>query len=628
MERRQNESSGEILTRLREKACSLPLRPGVYIMRDQKERVIYVGKSKALKNRVSQYFQEGAHHGEKTTRMVAAVRDFDYMLTDTEMEALTLENRLIKLHQPKFNIKLKDAKSYPYIKVTMDEPYPRILETRKRDNDGARYFGPYTGAGAIRQIVKTVQKTFRVASCEHEFPKDIGRVRPCIYAQMGQCCAPCKGEVSSEEYREIYRDILAFLRGSYSHVRRSLEEKMLYASENLMFEAAALYRDRMQALAKLWQRQKVVGSPEDENDAIALYSDDICSCLVVFYIREGCLVDSDHFIFGADRIIDGDAVASFLCDLYAVREFVPREILLYEPLPEEDAHALSALLSEKAGYKVTLRLPERGDKRGMCTLAYENAKQHAMLYESETERDNATLAKLASMLHLEVVPELIEAYDISNLGNECITAGKISVKNAKFNKSAYRTYRIRSTGGRQDDYLSMREAIERRLAHTEGDPLPDLILLDGGKGHVSTIRALFCELGVDIPIFGMVKDEYHKTRSLVTEEGEIGIAREQTVFQLIYRIQEEVHRYTVSRMSGAKEKTMRRSSLEDIEGIGPTKAAALLKHFGTLAALKVASVDEIERVGGISQKNAEAVFAHFEAKRSRKNNQNNQNKKG
>ncbi|MBQ4574922.1 MAG: excinuclease ABC subunit UvrC [Clostridia bacterium] len=615
MENLKNETPTEILARLREKANSLPLQPGVYIMRDKKDTVIYVGKSKALKNRVSQYFQESAHHGEKTAKMVASVRNFDYMLTDTEMEALTLENRLIKLHQPKFNIKLKDAKSYPYIKVTMDEPYPRILETRKRDSDGARYFGPYTGAGAIRQIVKTVQKTFRVASCEHEFPKDIGKVRPCIYAQMGQCCAPCKGEITSEEYREIYKDILAFLRGSYSNVRRSLEEKMLYASENLMFEAAALYRDRMQSLSRLWQRQKVVGSPEDENDVIALYNDEICSCLAVFYVREGCLVDSDNFIFGADRIVDGDAVAAFLCDLYAIREFVPREILLNEPLPEEDAQALSALLSEKAGYRVTLRVPERGDKKGMCTLAYENAKQHALIYESETERDNSTLAKLASMLGLEVVPELIEAYDISNIGSEFITAGKISVKEAKFNKSAYRTYRIKSTGGKQDDYMSMREAIQRRLAHTEADPLPDLILLDGGKGHISTIRALFEEMGVDIPIFGMVKDEYHKTRSLTTEYGEISIAREQAVFQLIYRIQEEVHRYTVSRMSGAKEKTMRRSSLEDIEGIGPTKAAALLKHFGTLAALREAGVDAIEQVSGISQKNAQAVYAYFEAKR-------------
>lgn len=598
----------DIIEKLRDKANRLPAVPGVYLMKDKNGKIIYVGKSKALKNRVSSYFTDLENHTLKTSKLVQSIHDFEIMLTSTEIEALALENRLIKLHTPKFNIKLKDGKSYPYIKVTMNEEFPRIIVDRKRVNDGSRYFGPYSGASTAYAIVNTARKAFGIPDCKKQFPKEIGKSRPCLNYQIGLCCGPCTGKISSEEYKKLFADIIPFLGGAFDDVKASLTQQMEYASENLMFEVAALCRDRIKALDKLWDKQKVVAAPHVEQDVIALHSDEVSSAIAVFYIRHGAVSDNESFIFGADMIIDSEALTSFLFELYRIREYIPKEILLDFPMEKDEVQILSELFSEKAAYKVNIRLPEKGNLKQLCSMVRENAKEYAKQYNERTEKESDTLVRLASLLALEVVPEKIEAFDISNIGNENITAGKIRIENGKFIKSAYRTFKI---NGSQNDYASMTEAVKRRFSHLD-DEFPDLLLLDGGKAHVSVIKELLNEIGIDIPVFGMVKDEFHKTRALTTENEEISIAREQSVFLLIYKIQEEVHRYTISRMSNAKRKTLKHSSLESISGIGPTKAKALLSAFGGLKGVKDATTDQLLKVKGITEKDAHNIIKHFE----------------
>ncbi len=595
---------------LREKANELPLSPGVYLMKDRNGSIIYVGKSKALKNRVSQYFQDTDKHSVKTDTMVSRVANFEVMLTHTEIEALNLENKLIKLYTPKFNIKLKDDRSYPYIKVSMGESFPRLSVVRKRiAGDRAKYFGPYSGTGVAYSIMNTVQKAFGIPSCKKSFPKDIGKTRPCLNYQIGQCCGLCTGEISKESYRAIFNDVISFLSGAFGEVKRSLEQKMNFASDSLLFEAAARYRDRIYSLEKLWEKQRVVASPDVERDIIAIYTDDISSCLAIFYVRNGAVIDNESFIFGADQIIDEGALTGFLYDLYQRREYIPKDILFDFPLGNENTELLSSMLKEKTGYTVRLRFPQKGDSKALCEMVRENAKEYALQNLRKEERDNETLITLAGLLKLEVVPEKIEAFDISNFGNENITAGMIRWENGSFKKSGYRTYKITSTKS-QDDYASMKEAVKRRFLHNELE-FPDLLLIDGGVGHVGVANEALSELGVVIPTFGMVKDDYHKTRALTDGENEISIAREQAVFRLIYQIQEEVHRYTVSRMTNAKRKTLKTSSLNEIPGIGPTKAKNLLLYFRGLGGVKAAGRDEFLKVKGITERNAEDILGFF-----------------
>lgn len=599
----------ELIAFLRKKANSLPLTPGVYLMKDKNGRIIYVGKSKAMKNRVSSYFTDIKNHPIKTLTMVSKVHDFDYMLTDSNIEALALENRLIKLHKPKFNIKLKDGKTYPYLKLTLNEEYPALTFTRRRSDDGAKYFGPFSGAYTAISLMKTAQKAFGLASCGRSFPKDIGKERPCIYKQLGQCSAPCDNSISANEYRELCKKAAAFLRGSFGAVKRELEAQMMKAAEELSFETAAKLRDRIRALDACRQTQKVVGSPDEEKDVIAVYSDDFCSAISVFFVRDGSITDSETEVFGSDKIAEEADIVAYLCDFYLKREYIPSEITLDFPLSSDSENDLVEFLSVKCGAKVKLRFPEKGNAKQLCAMVRENAREQATKFKSAAEKQSDIALRLAQLLSLEVVPELIEAYDISNMGSDNITAGKISVLNGKFNKAAYRTYKIKSVDA-PNDYQSMREAISRRLSHAE-DTYPDLILLDGGKGHVSGISELMAELNCDIPVFGMVKDDFHKTRALTREDGEISIAREQAVFNFIYRIQEEVHRFTFGNMQRAKRKSVKKSVLTEINGIGQAKARALITHFKSVEALKNASADEIAAVNGITKKDASAVYMYF-----------------
>lgn len=599
---------------LLEKANTLPLCPGVYIMRDRGGKVIYVGKSRKLKQRVSQYFQN-AEKNIKTARMVSLVNDFDYYLCDNEMEALSLENTLIKQYTPKYNIRLKDAKSYPYIKLTSGE-YPRLVFTRKRDSDKAKYFGPYSGSGTAYALIELLRRTLRLPNCSRVFPRDIGKERPCVYYQINRCCGVCTGKVTPEEYAVSIRHAADLLNGKNAEVRKELERQMYAYAEEERYEAAARCRDTIVALDAIGERQKVVGDPEAEHDVVALYSDDFCSCVSVFYVRAGVLQDKAEFIFGADSILEPEDMTTFLCEHYKAREYIPPRILLSFSMDEADTEMLSQYLSRAAGHKVTVRTPERGTLRTLCEMVEKNAADQAKLYKINTEKNEGTLGRLAELLRLETYPTRIEAYDISNLGKEHLTAGMIVCRDGKFQKSDYRTFRIRSVSGTTDDYASMRETLERRLEHlSDGEgsfsELPDLILLDGGRGHVSVVRELLKEKEIDLPVFGMVKDDYHKTRALCTDCEEISIAREHEVYSLIYRIQEEVHRYTVSRMENAKRKTLRTSSLTRIHGIGDVKAKKLLAAFGGMAALKQADLQAIAQVPGISQKDAEAVWAYL-----------------
>ena len=592
------------LERLREAARDLPYQPGVYIMHNREGKIIYIGKSKSLHNRVCSYFFS-VHHSTKTARMVDSVWYFEYILTDTEIEALALENRLIKLHAPRYNIRLKDCKSYPYIKVDLGLRYPTVTVTRSRLGDRAKYFGPYSGTDAAYTILRTVQTVFGVPSCKRSFPRDIGKERPCLYAQMGRCIAPCSGKVSEEEYGEMIHDV--------SDVRRSLTERMNEASENLFFESAAIYRDRINALSKLWQKQKVVGAPGTEYDVFGLCEDEANAAVSVFYVRDGSITDRDSFNFGAGALLDSGDIAAALCELYSRREYVPTTVLLDFKLEPDDIALLEAYLEERAGRRVHVRMPERGEQKQLCVLATENSSEFLRRSRAENAKNTETLVSLAQLLALEVVPERIEAFDISNMGNDNITAGMIACVGGRFEKKLYRSYAIRSTGGRQDDYASMREAMHRRYQHPE-DGMPDLILVDGGEGHVSVARAQLEADGIDIPVFGMVKDSFHKTRAITDGEREISIARSREVYNLIFRIQEEVHRFTVSRMSGAKRKSLRHSSLEAIPGIGPAKAKMLLSYFGTLSALSRAEEDAIASAPGITRRDAAAVRAYFDEK--------------
>jgi len=611
-----NERSSYLL----DKANSLPLTPGVYIMKDRSGKVIYVGKSRKLKSRVSQYFQN-SEKNIKTAKMAASVFDFEYILCETEIEALTLENTLIKQFSPRYNIRLKDAKSYPYIKVTAEE-YPRLVVTRQRSADKALYFGPYSGTATAYSVIGTLEKTLGLPTCKRQFPRDIGKERPCIYLQMGRCCGICTERINKEEYKKLIRMACDILRGNTAAARRDLEADMYAFAAEERFEAAARCRDTIAALNTLSQKQNVVSAPGTEVDVVGLYSDEVSSAVTVLYIRDGSLTDRSEFNFGADEIADPSDIVSFICRHYRVREYIPKTVCLSFELQDEEIELLSEYLSEISGRKITVYTPQRGKYKALCDIANDNAAELAKRFRESSQKDNKTLVALANLLKLETLPERIEAYDISNLGQEHLTAGMVVCENGKFKRGDYRVFKIKTVDG-TDDYASMRETLERRFEHlndSEGSfsNLPDLILLDGGRGHVATVKEMLYQKGIDVPVFGMVKDEHHKTRALTTEDSEINIAKEQQIFILIYKIQEEVHRFTVSKMESAKRKTIKRSSLEAIEGIGPAKAKILLGRFGGIRGVKTATEAEIAAVKGISISDAARVYNYFNDKETKK----------
>ena len=610
--------TNERLEYLRKKASKLPKTPGIYIMKDKGGKVIYVGKSRSLKDRVSQYFHLSSDANLKTVKMVSHIEDFETIFCDTEIEALTLENVKIKQYTPKYNILLKDAKSYPYIKLTLNEDYPRISATRKRLADGAKYYGPYSGMAIVNNVIGVLERTLQIPMCKRVFPRDIGKERPCIYKQIGRCVAPCDNSISQENYYKIMQCASNVLRGNIKDAVNALTEQMYKFAENESFEDAARCRDGIEALTKLRDGQKVVGSPDDEFDIIAVYSDSLSTCISVFYIRSGIISDSDNFIYGANELTSDSGyeyMSSFITELYRKREYVPSEILLAFDMDESELELVQEYIRGITKRAVKIRIPQKGDTKKLCDMVMLNAKEQANQYRSSAEEDNRVLTKLGEMLGLQGAPERIEAYDISNLGSEHITAGMIVCENGKLKKSDYRIFRIKNQEG-ADDYSAMTEVILRRMSHLDDSTgsfaqMPDLILLDGGATHVSVTKRALSENGINVPVFGMVKDEHHKTRTIVTENEEISIAKEQSVFVFVYKLQEEVHRFTVSKMDNAKRKTLKRYSLENVEGIGNTKAKALMAHFKTLSAMREATVEEIAKVKGIGLKDAEKVFEYL-----------------
>ena len=600
------------LLRLRDKANSLPQTPGVYIMKNSEGSVIYVGKSKKLKNRVTSYFT-GNSHTYKTAKMVSLVTDFDYIVCKTEIEALTLENVLIKKHSPKYNIKLKDAKSYPYIKVTAEE-YPKLFVTRERRGDKARYYGPYQSAQGAHAALDAVMKIFTLATCKRSFPKDIGKERPCIYRDMGRCIAPCTGRVDSTEYRSLVRCAESVLDGNVKETKSLLTLEMNDAAEKMEFERAAVLRDSILALDRLSEKQKVVADTRVNRDVFSLYTSETEGVLAMLSIRGGALVNKNEFILSLSELTSPEDAVSLIVSYYDNAGGIPREIMLDFPITDEDAELLSEYLSISTKYKVAVKMPERGDGRAICDMARKNAEESARQYRLEGEREDKNLRRLATLLALPELPLRIEAYDISNIGNESITASMVVYEGGKLKKSDYRIFNIKTTSG-ADDYASMREVMERRLNHIgDGSPslgeMPDLILLDGGDAHVGTVRPILERMQLEIPLFGMVKDDFHKTRAITDGDREISIAYEAGVYAFIYKLQEEAHRFAVKSSQGAKIKTMTRSSLEKIEGIGPKKAKALLAAM-PLGEIKQSTPDRLAQIKGIGERDAENIYKYY-----------------
>jgi len=608
------EEKKQHIRELRQKAMKLPLHPGVYIMHDKDDTIIYIGKAKALKNRVSQYFGSDKNHDEKVRRMVSNVEYFEYILTDSEFEALVLESSLIKQHQPKYNILLKDDKGYSYIKVT-GGAWPRISETKQVLDDGAKYIGPYLSAWTIKDTVEEARKIFRLPDCSRRFPQDIGKGRPCLNYYIKQCCAPCRGRVSEAEYQEAVQEALDFIRGGTSDSVRTLTEKMNEAAENLDFELAARIRDRIAAINKLKERQKVVASRVPEQDVLALVLGNDKVSVQVFRFAGGRLYDRESFILNAES--EPEQIRSeFLTQYYAIRDKIPPVVTLDGPV--NDGEVIAEWLSQKAGRKVKLHIPQKGDQKQLIEMCRTNAAEAlAQATGRTTGRETSALDELRQLLNLSKTPEYIESYDISNLAGGENVAGMVVFENGRPLKSAYRKFKIQSVVG-QDDYGSMREVLYRRFTEyknaetAEGfGRLPDLILLDGGKGHVAAIRPLLREMGIDVPVYGMVKDEKHRTRAITEEGAEIAINANRAAFTLVSTIQDEVHRYAIGFHRQQRKKTSVSTTLTSIPGIGETRARALLKHFRTVRAVSEATCAMLEETPGMNAPAARAVYAYF-----------------
>ncbi|MBR4950369.1 MAG: excinuclease ABC subunit UvrC [Clostridia bacterium] len=611
---------------LYEKARLLPATPGVYIMRNKSGRIIYVGKSKALKNRVSSYFAPSSDHRGKTKRMVESVFDFEVYFTVTELEALIQENQFIKQFQPRYNIKLKDGGGYPYIKMT-SAPYPEFSVVYKRSAGNDKYFGPYSSHNVAKNILETVKKAFLLPSCGKEFPKDIGKGRPCLNFHIGRCCAPCvKGNVTEADYKEICNRVAALLKGDGKRLLASLESNMELASDNLNFELAAKLRDCIFAVKKISDRQQIVCSPDVEADVIGVYADDLGSAVSLLFVRNGAIVDRETLFFGADEIISSTALVSLFQRYYDIRGYIPKKVYIEYPLESADKALLADWLSNRAEYRVNLIVPERGDMRALAVRALENAKQLLLHKRANEDKKKDTLAVLASLLGLPALPDRIESYDISHSAGEYTSCGMIVLEKGSFARKKYRGFNI-NTVSDGNDLAALEECIRRRFAHDtdeEGWQYPDLMLIDGGVTQVNRVNAVLQELGISVPVFGMVKDEHHKTRTLTDGENEISLITRQDAFVFIYKIQEEVHRYSLSLMDAKRRNAVKKSSLTQIKGVGAKKANDLMLHFGTLANLKAASVEELSAVKGINAETANAIYEYFEREKDENNNRNSQ----
>ncbi|MBE6824672.1 MAG: excinuclease ABC subunit UvrC [Ruminococcaceae bacterium] len=608
----------EKLKELRKKAMALPLSPGVYIMKNKNRDIIYIGKAKALKNRVSQYFGSQNNHPEKVRRMVENVADFEYIITDSEFEALILECSLIKQHTPKYNILLKDDKGYSYVRVTNEE-WRRISYVLQKGDDDATYIGPYKSSYYVKNSVEQAQKIFMLPTCNRRFPEDFKKGRPCLNFHIKQCCAPCTGKVKLSEYNEAVDEALDFLKGSDAKSIKKLTDKMIGASENLDFERAAKIRDQINSIKKMRDKQKVVNTTVEEQDVIAFASNKKKGSFEVFRFANGRLFDRENFIVD-DPGDENTAREEFLLRYYTLRNDIPKYIVLDKEV--ESKEILEQWLSEKRQKRAYITVPQKGEQKHLIDMCLQNAFEALGQLEGIVGKQYAVLEGLKDILGLKEIPYYIESYDISNTQGSENVAGMVVFENAKPKKSAYKKFKIKSVAG-QDDYHSMAEVLTRRFleykkakennesADSGFAKLPDLILLDGGKGQVSAVKEVLSDLGIDVPLFGMVKDERHRTRAIVSAQGEIAIRPNQSVFSFVTSIQDEVHRFAIGYHRQSRKKSMTQLTLNSIEGIGEVRAKALLKHFRTLDNIKKASLKELENAPKMTHDSAYAVYRHF-----------------
>ena len=604
---------------LKEKANDLPLAPGVYLMMDKTGRVIYVGKAKKLKNRVSQYFQDTAAHSGKTRAMVANIDRFDTIFVSSEFEALVLENSLIKRHMPHYNILLKDDKGYPFARLSQG-PYPRFSLVNRMADDGGRYFGPFGGRHETRMALEAICSALKLPTCSRKFPRDIDKERPCLNYHMGRCDGFCRSAMTEEEYTRRMEQAAALLEGKGKKLIRDMTAKMAEEAENLRFEQAAALRDRINAIKALSNKQTVIAGICADTDVWGVYRGAGKSCCAVLHIEDGQLAGRETQLFSAyNEESEEEMLAAVTSQYYLPRAMLPREILL--SADSGDCAELSEVLTQRAGHKVWVHVPQRGEKAELLAMAARNAREEAERATSAAERSDHTLMTLARMTGLDAPPERMESYDISNTGGSDIVASMVVYQGTKPLKSAYRRFQIKELDGHPDDYASMQEVLRRRLQRAaDGDekflPLPDLFLIDGGVTHARAAREITAQFGCHVPVFGMVKDDRHRTRALVTPEGgEIGINANQAVFSLIGQIQEETHRFAVTYHHQKHGKSTLRSSLDGIPGVGPKRRDALRKRFGTIRAIREAGVEELSTV--LPRSAAEAVWHHFHPKQEK-----------
>lgn len=592
---------------LRDKANRLPMEPGVYLMKDEGGNIIYVGKAKVLKNRVTTYFRHNSQHTPKTLKLVSKIYDFDFIVTKSELDALVLECSLIKLHQPKYNILLKDDKGYNYIKISRGA-FPRITYSLNTDDKNADYIGPFTSGFTVKQAVEEANALFMLPTCRKSFPRDFNRERPCLNHHIKRCMGVCEGKISSEEYKKIVEEAVRYLKNGSKASVEELTAEMEQAAENLEFERAARLRDRIAALSRLKNGQSIFDDKQEFDIVGGAQNIGVASFAVIKY-RGGRLVDKENFFIG-DEYEPAEMRRDFLVSYYSEREDIPKEILIDEDF--EDAELIAALIREHAGHAVKIYVPRRGEGIAKIALARKNAGEYLALRIGRTQREITALEDLRELLGLAKIPEIIESYDISNFGETGVVGGMVVYKNGRPLKSAYKRFSIKTVDG-QNDYACMQEVLRRRITRfREGDesfaPLPDLILLDGGRGHISAVSEVFEELGVDIPLFGLVKDSKHRTRAIAREGGEIEIKSNRGLFAFLTNIQDEVHRWAISYQRIKHKQALFTSELRQVKGIGEAKQVALLRHFKTKQAMKAASVEELREAAKIGEETAKALY--------------------
>ena len=595
---------------IEEELKKLPSKPGVYLMHDERDAIIYVGKAISLKNRVRQYFQSSRNKGVKIEQMVTHIARFEYIITDSELEALVLECNLIKEHRPKYNTMLMDDKAYPFIKVTVQEDFPRVLFARQMYKDKAKYYGPYTSAAAVKDTIDLIHKLYGIRTCNRQLPKMQGKERPCLNYHIHQCPAPCQGYISKEEYGESVKKALHFLNGNYAPILKELEEKMQQAAEEMEFEKAIEYRELLGSVKKIAQKQKITNSDMEDKDVIAMAKDREDAVVQVFFIRDGRLIGRDHFCLhiAADDKKE-EILAAFVKQFYAGTPYIPREIMMQYEIGE--AEVIESWLSERKGQKVHICMPKKGEKEKLVELAQKNAK---MVLDQDKERirreEGRTIGAMKEIAGLLNLPEIsrVEAYDISNISGFQTVGSMVVFEKGKPKRSDYRKFRIRGVQG-ADDYASMEEMLTRRLSHYE--TYPDLIMMDGGRGQVNIALKVMDAVGVHVPVCGMVKDDHHRTRGIYFNNVEIPIDRDSEGFRLVTRIQDEAHRFAIEYHRSLRSKEQVHSVLDDIKGIGPARRRALMKAFQTLDDLKAASEEELAQVEGMNSLSARQVYEFF-----------------